>query len=324
MSVKFQKCDLEKLYSNKTIKEISNIYKVSYTCIRNHLIKFGIQIRNCHHTVRIKLEQPVELESKEWLYEQYIVNKISLNNIAKILNIKRNGVRSALIRHKIKIRTKAEGQRIRHNIQDNFIFNESVLNGCLLGDGFLARTGMSDDSYPYFAKRNIYLDHVKFVGQQIFSKDVDKRIAFCYKGNPIYKLSTVGHKELLNLYKQWYPEDNNFIKLIPKSIKIDEILLLHWFLDDGYSYWAKQKQYRYLRVQFATQSFSKDCLDMLCEKIFQKFGLKMYPRFHQRHGKIKGTGFHVELSQANNEDFFNIIGSCPVPSLGYKWKMPNF
>ena len=105
-------------------------------------------------------------------------------------------------------------------------------------------------------------------------------------------------------------------------------VLLHWFLDDGYSYIVNRKyknpkwNKRKVRVLFSTQSFQKEELELLAKKILDNLGLKVYVRFHRRNGKVLGTGYELELSEkkSNITLFYDIIGPPPVPSLAYKWK----
>lgn len=275
-----------------------------------------------------------QLGDSNWLKEKYCEQKLSFSEIANLLGCKWHSVRSACLRHEIPIRTRGEGLRnARRFGEDYFIFNSSVLNGCLLGDGGLScQNKESDDSFPVLTVSTIHYDHAIWLANQLFSKNPESRVKerrnhgfFNPKGN-IFRVTTITHESLVPVFKSWYPKSNNFNKIIPEDIEIDEKMLLHWYLGDGYSYIVNNKKcknpYR-VRVQFATQSFSKNELEMFCEMVKSKFGLKLYPRLHQRHGKIKGTGYHVELSESIDQVslFFDIIGHPPVASLSYKWKL---
>lgn len=267
---------------------------------------------------------------RKWLEEKYLVEKLSLSQIAELVGngCTNFGVSAALVRNGIRVRTKGEGLRnAKRGGEDHFVFDESIITGALLGDGGLRKNNNnSKDSFPGFHKCNINYDHITFVAKQLFRKDYEKRIRECenknkFGGGIIFRLTTHTHEEFVPLFESWYPAPT-YKKVIPKNIKIDEKVLLHWFLDDGYSYRVLAAgKYPYVRVQFATQSFTKEDLDFLCGKIYDKFGLKLYPRFHQKHGVYKGTGYYLELSQSHNKDFYNIIGPPPVESLAYKWKL---
>lgn len=317
----------ERYKSGLTINEIAELEGVSYTKIRNHLIKNGIPIRSASSSKRKKLEFPDELESKDWLFQNYCEKELSLKELAEKLNTTQNRVGSALRRFSIPLRTKSEGQRLRYKkngYDDYFVFNQSVIEGCLLGDGFMKISNHEGDCYPNFCKRNIYKDHIEFVASFLFKKESNNRIKLrdhsCGYPNakPIYELSTLCHFELLDVYKRWY---NGSERHVPNDLLIDKSVLLHWFLDDGYSYFVNTKGYRYLRIQFATQCFDFKNLQTLCSLVLDQTGLKMYPRFHQRNGKIQGYGYYLELSQKQNDMFYDLIGPSPVRSMDYKWKL---
>jgi hypothetical protein len=267
-----------------------------------------------------------ELSDKDWLFEKYIIEAKSITQISKLIESKYHQVRFALIKHKIPIRTKSEGQRLlKRSGEDYFVLNQPIIEGGLLGDAGLKKENkISDDCYPFFSHSSIHYEYAVHISQQIFQNNwldrIKEREQTTLSTKPIFRTTSLTHKELLPFYKRWYPEINNYKKLIPHDLQLSKDLLLHWFLDDGYSYRVKKGNYRYVRIQFATQSFEKSDLDYLYDKILIQFGLKIYPRLHQRHGKIKGTGYHMELSQSQNVDFFDLIGESPVSCFDYKWK----
>jgi LAGLIDADG DNA endonuclease family len=274
------------------------------------------------------------LGNKEWLEDHYINQQLSLTQIAKVVGCTYTGVRNAIIRNGIIPRTRGEGLRnVRRCGEDHFCFNKSVITGNLLGDGGLScQNKWSNDSFPFLSIGTIHYDHALFIARQLFAKESEKRIkerinkdGFSGHG-AIFRITTLCHEELVPLFNQWYPKENCRKKVIPKSLELDPTVLLHWFLGDGYSYWVKgRKETSYLRVQFATQCFQKNDLDWLSENIKKKFGLLINPRFHQRHGKIKGSGYFMELSTKKEQiaQFYELIGTAPVVSMAYKWKQPQ-
>lgn len=272
------------------------------------------------------------LNDGDWLRSQYIGCSLSLSQIAKLAGCLHCNVRAALLKHGVPLRTKGDGQKNRYKqngFDDHFVFAQSVIEGCLLGDGSLrAENVKSDDSVPYFSKKNKHYDHVMFVANKVFAKNVKDRVTdvinygYTPSGTPAFFFSTLTHASLRGLYREWYPAREDHKKIVPQSLKVNAEVLLHWFLDDGYSYWVNRQDKSSIRVQFATQSFSKDDLDVLVEKVKNEFGLLMYPRLHRRHGVVKGTGWQVDLSEKRQQVamFFDIVGPPPVPSLSYKWK----
>ncbi len=314
------------------------------------LSKMGLEIgcdRNSVKQALFRYEIPLrkktipklfkELNDRQWLYARYAVQKLSLKEIAAQLGIPEqcSRIRYALMKNGIRVRKKGEGQRIWHRHQgteDHFIFNKSVIAGCLLGDGgFKIQNPRSNDSCPAFCKGNINFDHVLYVANLLFSKNGDNRIfktengAGFDNGSAMFRFSTLTHPCLMDWYRSWYPDWNDYKKVIPSNLELDQTALLHWFMDDGYSYWASHKngKRKYLRVEFATQCFNKFELELLADSILNVLNIRMAVRFHQRHGKICGTGCEMHVQQKDVPAFFEVIGPCPVPSLAYKWKIPS-
>jgi hypothetical protein len=278
----------------------------------------------------MKISKYELLNDAEWLEQKYIVEKLSTIEIANIIGCKScASVRKYLINHGIKVRTKSDGHTC-NRITDNFVLNQPVIEGCLLGDGFFKlKNKYSEESNPSFGKTNIGFDHILYVANQIFTSDAKNRI-FEYDNNnsgyanskQVFTLRSLTHKELKPLCNKWYPVSNDYKKVIPEDIEISPELLLHWFMDDGRSYQRRKEHHRVKQicVEFACQSFNKDELQMLADKIYDKFSLKMTPTLHQRHGIIKGTGMDMFVPQSQVPLFYEIIGECPVPSMQYKWK----
>ena len=277
------------------------------------------------------------LNNKDWLYQKYIVEHKSTIDISKILNIKScASVKKALEHSKIPLRSRTEGRLCKRDSDYSFNINRQVIDGCLLGDACLTISqGATTKKYPMFRKNNIYYDHQKFVGEILLGENWENRIREYrnkgwkrYSSKNLFHLRGLVDKNLAPFYKRWYPEWNSYQKVIPEDIKIDGTLLLHWFLDDGYSYVAHRtyKNPKYnkdkIRIEFATQSFQEKELKMFSKKIYDSTGLIITPRSHRRKGIVKGTGFEMCLSETKEQVslFYEIIGHCPVPSMQYKWK----
>ena len=94
-----------------------------------------------------------KLNDREWLYKCYVEQKLSTIEISKLAGARTcNSVRQALIRNNIPVRSISDGITAKH--PDFFVINQDVLDGCLLGDGYMIRYNrLSNKSYPYFAKK---------------------------------------------------------------------------------------------------------------------------------------------------------------------------
>ena len=262
-----------------------------------------------------------KLNNKEWLVQKYIAEKLSTKKICILSGAKTpNSVRQALMKYGIQLRSVSDGLTCNRE-DDGFVLDLEVINGCLLGDGFLIKYNKkSDMSYPYFAKRNINKDHILYVSSLIFNKNFEERTKECKEhdifGNElnVFSLRSYSHKELLPLYKRWYPEWNNYKKVIPDDIKITSKVLLHWFLDDGSSY-SRKRNTKQICIVLCSESFSRESQELFSEKIFKEFSIKCSVRRTQC-----GTGWRTFVRQKYAGLFYEIIGPSPVPSLAYKWK----
>lgn len=259
------------------------------------------------------------LNDKEWLFQKYMKEGLGTRKMCKLAGAKTaNSVRQALIRHSIPVRTIGDG--LRHNNSDGIVINQSVIDGCLLGDGFLFKWNKSsDNSFPYFSKRNKYYDHIKYVSEILFGDRWEERVKennekSLGKRQIIFTLRSLSNKKLLPFYTRWYPEWNNCKKIIPEDIEITSDLLLHWFLDDGSSYLRKRKT-RQVVITLCSECFSKDNQEIIIEKANSKFDLSM--RLNKANS---GIGYRIVIPQSKVDNFYNIIGDCPVSSMEYKWK----
>lgn len=288
------------------------------------------------------------LNNVAWIYNKYVVEKLSTEDIAKITDTNCGSVRQALNRWGIKVRNRIEGHeasRDRDGKNDGFILDCEtlyIINGGMLGDAGISLThNDSNIASAMYKKRSISKDYLKYECARVlksenfnkFIKSVSEEGRLCfgkYKSKESFCFSTLSHKELRPLFLKWYKQvDGKNIKIIPEDIQLNRDSLLHWFMDDGYSYYVTKKwktlngehTRKYVRVYMCTQSFQRKELDMLCSKIKERFGLTFYPRFHKRKEGVKqGSGYELELSIKDVQKFFSVIGPCPVASMEYKWK----
>lgn len=269
-----------------------------------------------------------KLNDRDWLYEQYMEKGLGTRDIAKLAGAKTpNSARQALKRYGIDVRTISDGLTYGRE-HDGFIFNDhtkEIIDGCLLGDGSLRSWNVeSENSFPFFHKKNIGYDHILYVAKQIFNFEPENRIEEEYSnGFRCFKIRTLSHKELKDIQKIWYPKSNLYKKEVPESINITSEVLLHWFMDDGSSYLRKRNDYKsdwnkpnkQIVIIMCTESFNRDNQEMLAEKIRNKFEINFTV------GKCGfGTGWRMFLSQSQVESFYEILGKCPVKSMEYKWK----
>jgi len=326
----------KKWLHQKYIKETLSIGKIAKLIgthknnIKDKLIKYDIKVRKPNERVgnahKRKSYIHPHLNDRDWLHYKYIVQGLSIKNIKELVNAKEsNSVRQSLIRHNIPVRNISDGLTYRRN-DDYFIFDEEVINGCLLGDASLGiHNKKSDISVPYFHKKNIHWEHIVFVASKLFSQNVGSRIKFCINLNKklksgkhpqSYYLRSLSHKELVPLYKKWYPKWNNYVKVVPEDLNITPTVLLHWFMDDGNAYQRRvHSKTKQIHITLCTECFTETDHEFLRDIINNNFNLHAKIRkYHQ------GTGFRLHINQKYVPSFYEIIGKSPVKSMEYKWK----
>lgn len=316
----------------KSTSEIGAILDCSKDAVRLALIHFDIELRNNQQARNAKVKSTgiksvkyPQLNDKDWLYQKYITEKQSLDDIVALVGAKTsNSVAQALRRFDLEVRSISDGLT-RNRVDDGFKINQSVIDGCLLGDGFLRTYNReSDKSYPAFYKKNIHYNHVLYVGNLLFSNEAASRVRQFInhlngKEFPCCGIRSLSHKSLKPFYERWYPASNNYIKLVPRDIQIDEVVLLHWFLDDGTSSYRVRngKITTQVKLSFCSESFTKEDQEFLCEQMHAKFP-SVTPRVYPyNHG---GTGYRIRIIQSQVAEFLRIIGPPPVEELAYKWK----
>jgi len=321
-----------KYYDEKlSFRQIGDLLECSGGTINYIFSKHGLSTRNgseSRNLVKIKSKYH-QLNDKEWLYNKYIIEELSTNDITKIVGAKtQNSVRQHLIKHGIEVRSISEGLTIGRK-DDGFIINLPVIEGCLLGDGYLnSYNKESDLSYPCFLKKNKNYDHIKFVSQLLFGEKWEMRIS---EGDRIlnnkrfnyFSIRSLSNKDLMPVFRRWYPEWNDYKKVIPEDLEVSSELMLHLFLDDGCSCLRKRKKLgkspkikeRQIIITLCTECFSEKDQKNLALKIYDCFGLDIKVR-----SANSGTGWRMYVLQSQADLFYEIIGPCPVPSMEYKWK----
>lgn len=322
---------LKEKYVNeqKSTTEIAELIGCTKDGVRVALIRHKIPLRNGREAFYAKKEQtgygsfkyPL-LNDKQWLQRKHFEERWSLIKIAEFVGAKNPAsIGQAFRRHGL---SPKDFRLARQEKDDGFIFKEDVLTGCLLGDASLKRSNRkSTESYAAFSKKNKFKDHVEYVFGLILSKEFSSRVkeerrTMNGKVLTYYKMTTSCHKTLQELDDKWYPSWNNYKKVVPADIVINEAVLLHWFLDDGSTSWRKRARNDSVILTFCSESFEKKDQEMLCEKVNEKFDLRMKLTPYS-----EGSGWRIKIPESQVNKFFDVIGPCPaeVPSMRYKWKL---
>lgn len=303
------------LDEGNSILKCSKLFGVSKQAIKYHIKKHGLYKNT--GVGKIKYQ---ELHDKKWLFQKYWNEKLSMWDICRLLNVSSpNTVRKALNKHEIAIRNISQSTTAR--FPDNInISNTEVLDGSLLGDCHLHVNNKFKVQKASIVKNNKFIDHLRYFSKFVVDNVNEAKISprknrLRYKGKwkdyDGFNLRTSSSEKLVSYYERWYPISQNRKKSIPIDLKLTPTVILHWFMDDGYSYYRKNR--RCVIVEFCSESFTYK------ENLRLK---KELERFHIKCSIDKDkSGYRIRVISSSTNDFFNLIGECPVNSLRYKWKI---
>ena len=268
------------------------------------------------------------LNDDVWLRQKYLDEGLAPKIIAEIVGAANEAsVRQALIRLGIPRRGYREAQ-VHRREHDGFILNGPVITGCLLGDASLEVSNKhSAECAPRFVTGHVNLGHVQFTAAALFENGGGDKIAErttfhkqIGRSYTWYVLQSQTHECLQPIFDQWYPEEHGYRKSVPMDIEMTPEVLLHWFLDDGFSTLRRRGvdgKSQQVLVTLCSESFSVEDQEGLCAIINSRFDLDArLIRYHA------GVGWRISIPQSRSTLFFEIIGPSPVPSLDYKWKTP--
>jgi len=328
----YQKYITEKKSSTQIAKMLGCDSNNVVRYLRKHYIKIRDNKEARNNVIPISFKYDL-LNDKEWLYRQYVEEKHSTEQICRLAGAKTaNSARQSLIRNDINVRNISEGLTCNRE-EDGFILNIPVIEGSLLGDGFLSiYNKKSSISNPCFCKKNIHRDHIEYVYKQIFNKNIVKikKEIYSKKNDKRFKrdiyqsyfIRSLSHKKLKPLYEKWYPKWNNYKKVIPEDIDISPTSLLNWFMDDGTSYQRrKNSKIKQILIILCSECFTKNNQQMIVDKINKEYGdISRVVAYNYKYKDKYCKNHRIRIRQSQTSVFYDIIGSCPVPSMEYKWK----
>ena len=244
------------------------------------------------------------------LYNLYVVQNMSQQKIAENLGYCVDVIARQLKEHNITSHTQKDWMQNKEIIlSENQI---GVLYGALLGDGCLwkSKNGLNAQ-FTYASKSH---QHVKFVydslgnvvcGQDIqyyeyFDKRTEKtygRYSFRTEHNPSFE------KERLN----WYLNNQ---KIVPKTLVLNPLICLIWYIGDGALCHSKNSQH----IQLSTDCFTLDEVKFLCNQLSQ---------FHAKPMR-QGKAYRIYIPHCKIKDFLQYIGECPFEDYKYKWDVQEY
>ncbi len=187
----------------------------------------------------------------------------------------------------------------------------SIVIGCVLGDGFLQKTGTHN--------ARLRLEHSASQKEYIFWKWQELKRYMQDKPKPLTRFNEVWKKtyfsyrcqshaspEFGKLRSAFYSDHR---KQIPEAIIIllkDSLALAVWFMDDGY-YYARDKT-AYIYLSLLTPRDIERLKNVLAENF------KLYPKVERKKTGAMNLKFFVE----DTKKLFHIIAPHVIKSMRYK------
>ena len=244
---------------------------------------------------------------KEWLYNKYINEKLSLAQIAKELETDGSSIRRWLKKYNISIRSKGEGRHLRNkkNHCDLSPLAIEWIYGELLGDGCIQKNSKYSVLFGYGSKHLEYIKYVSDILKSFGIEQAGKINKYYHKKYDCYSYhySSLCYPELMPIYKKWYPNNK---KTIPQDIRLTPITLRQHYIGDGclvHKYDSRPY------IHLATCGFSVLGVEMLVKQLI---GLGINAT---RVATKNAIGIPVDSTKA----FLKYIGNCPVKCYQYKW-----
>lgn len=247
-----------------------------------------------------------QYRNKEWLEKKYAKEELSTYKIGSICGRDNKTIWYWLNKFDIQTRTRSKAiHLIRGNHCEISKVAFEFINGELLGDGCL----QSLSSYSaLFAYGSQYLEYIKYVSNILKSFGINQtgkinKRQYKNANYHTYHYSSLCYKELLPVYKQWYPKSK---KIVPKNIELTPLTVRQWYIGDGSLVHGK---YGRPFIVLAADDFSISDTNRLVEQLIN-LGFKT-TKYRYRNV--------IYISTHSTKNFLNYIGKCPVKCYQYKW-----
>jgi len=250
-------------------------------------------------------------KDKDWLYQQYILNKLNAYQIAKMCNIYPSKIYCYLKKYNIPRRRRSEAHFKGKNY-DLKLSKEAIefIEGELLGDGCLHLSHTSINAcYKHSSKYKKYIEWLVEIFSSFGIEQSGKITVNITKNSIGYHFQTKNYPCLTELYKKWYP---NGKKRVPQDIKLTPIVVRQWYIGDGSLVYYKPPKKGPPYILLHTCAFTKEEVFLLIDKLKEFIGIKARRKKDNR----------IEIPSYSVEYFLNYIGKCPKPIediYGYKW-----
>lgn len=247
-------------------------------------------------------------QDREWLYEHYIILQESTYVMARKAGCGHRTILRWL--HKFNIPTRARGEAIflaNRNYLDLSNELSDLLEGELLGDGFIGMYSSCSARYAHSSKHEEYLIWLSKTFAGLGLEQVGKINKRWHKKSKTfgYHYTTRYYPELVPLRQRFYPEGE---KIVPKDLILTPIMARQWYIGDGRLSVSAE---RCSQISFSTCAFDKASIDYLLKELRDKgFKVSHWPSSNK-----------IGMSVKSIMDFLDWIGPCPIDCYQYKWEV---
>jgi len=248
-------------------------------------------------------------KDKEWLYNKYINERLSTNQICKLCNSGHMVIWEWL--HKLNIPVRCNGEAVHLVLANHCNLSRKAINfinGELLGDGSLNCRSSYSARFVYGSKYPEYCQYISDTLDSFGIKQSGKINKRYYKDFNCYSYhySSLAYVELLSIYKQWYPEKK---KIVPRDIKLTPLTCRQWYIGDACLH-KPQKINPY--IMLATEGFIVSDIKWLIKQL-TKLGFKT-------NISKKLNKFNIRISSYSTKAFLDYVGKSPTKCYEYKFE----
>lgn len=177
---------------------------------------------------------------------------------------------------------------------------KEVIEGCLLGDGYLFIQKKGKNSI--FIYETVKKSHIEFIKKILDDVGLEYKI----RKNK-NRLATPISPDLTKMYKKWYEDGKK--SRIPKDFELTPLKVLLWYIGDGHFY---------KKICVITcPSFERD-IDRINKQFKEEIGFKL--RKHYSDGKLKALATTVDTTK----DFLEYIETEYGYPKCYDYKFPEW
>lgn len=302
---------LEKKYIGEKLSthQIAKLCGVNDTTIGNWLRRFGISIRShveAAELYRRNSREDRKYYDRQWLYQKYIEEKLSITKIAEICGVGCTTIKYWLKKYSIPIRSESEAVHLALANHCNLTQKaREWINGELLGDGCLMSPSPYSAMFQYGSK---YREYIQYVSDTLKSFGIEQAGKIIKRQDKrwechFYQYCSRCYVELLAVRKRWYPYGK---KIIPRDIKLSPITLRQHFIGDGS---LGHLKYSRPYIRLSTNSFPIPDVEWLVEQL-NKLGFK---------SKRQLSSNIIRISAYSTKEFLNYLGNCPASCYRYKF-----